>query len=424
MKFKILLSFILFLLNTSQTIAQLPDRSTLYKQVLPYVVTIYGYLSESHFHNNTPQKIGSGVVLNSEGIVVTNFHVIQGMTFWVIYSGEKKYSTNRIVYADAFNDFVLLKTDYFILNPLHLGDSDELLVGNTIYSVGSPQGLTETLSEGFISGPKRNQNGKQLIQHNSEISPGSSGGALFNAKGELVGINVSVAGNSQNISFAIPINIIKKSLERAVLFNEKDIKKQELIAKAIVATENGNSKELIEYCKKLLEIYPQDLKALYWMGIALKDLGRLSEAETYFQKALQLVDIQNKVEHDFISNLELAIGRLYFSQQQINKAIEHLLNAAQLNQYNLDVYYLLSYSYALIRDIPKACHYADASIAIDPFNPSGYLAKGSCYVLTNDKSKACEFFRIAKEKAITFFKNPLGWSNTLDPLITENCWSK
>lgn len=157
---------------------------------------------------------GSGFILTEDGKVITNYHVIMGgKAIKAVMSNNEEYAAAYIVDYDIDKDIALIQLSVNKKLPyVKIGDSDKLQVGDSIVAIGSPMGLQNTMSIGIVSAIRQSnrvENSKE-IQISSPISSGSSGGALFNMAGEVVGITYAVAYAGQNLNFAIPINDIKK----------------------------------------------------------------------------------------------------------------------------------------------------------------------------------------------------------------------
>ncbi len=190
--------------------------SAVAKKALPSVVSIYV---------ETPQGIagGSGVILDKEGYILTNYHVVEGAKKIEITIQDKKYQ-GQVTGSDPSSDLAVVKADIgnAKIVPIEIGDSADLQVGDWVMSIGSPFGLDQSVSSGIVSSLYRNTmlpsaNGNtiysNLIQTDAAMNPGNSGGALVNAKGQLVGINSiiqSSSGNNAGVGFAIPGNYAVK----------------------------------------------------------------------------------------------------------------------------------------------------------------------------------------------------------------------
>ncbi len=169
-------------------------------------------------------SLGSGFIINQQGYILTNAHVIHNATdINVVLSGGKKRYSAKIIGADRLTDTALLKIepDSF-LTILPLADSDTLKTGEMVLAMGNPLGLRHSLTSGIISSkervyPELNDKLVDFIQTDSAINPGNSGGPLLNLHGEVVGINTALVSQAQSISFAIPINTVKEVMPMLVL---------------------------------------------------------------------------------------------------------------------------------------------------------------------------------------------------------------
>ena len=168
---------------------------------------------------------GSGVIVSSQGYIVTNNHVIENANeIEVILNDNSKY-TAKLVGADPSTDIAVLKIEGTNFQPISLGNSDDLRIGEWVLAVGNPFNLTSTVTAGIVSAKARNINLlsdrtnpnvvpiESFIQTDAAVNPGNSGGALVNTRGELVGINTAIAsqtGSYAGYSFAVPVNLVEK----------------------------------------------------------------------------------------------------------------------------------------------------------------------------------------------------------------------
>jgi serine protease Do len=172
----------------------------------------------------TPEGLGSGFIINEDGFLITNFHVIEGETQISVevyrqkdgQLARKSYKDVRIVAINKFDDMALLKIDNkdgekFSWVPL--GDSDSLAVGETVFAIGSPLGLERTVTEGILSTKTREMQGELYLQTTAQINPGNSGGPLFNMRGEVVGITNMKITFGEGLGFAIPVSAVKYFLD-------------------------------------------------------------------------------------------------------------------------------------------------------------------------------------------------------------------
>ena len=157
---------------------------------------------------------GSGVVVSNDGKVITNYHVIDGASSAVIkFPNGAFFLIEGVLAADVQKDIAVLKASGSDFPTVAMGDSDKVQVGEEVVSIGSPLSLEATVSNGIISSIRELKNENQsLFQTTAPISPGSSGGALLNMRGELIGITTSEMVGGQNLNFAVPINVVKPLL--------------------------------------------------------------------------------------------------------------------------------------------------------------------------------------------------------------------
>jgi len=193
---------------------------TVYRKNIGAVVNITSrVMTFDFFYGTVPQEgQGSGFVIDKDGHILTNYHVIaDAQAVEVTLHNRKKYKAT-IVGSDRAHDLAIIQIKAADLQPIVLGDSTNLQVGQKVYAIGNPFGLAGTLTQGIVSSIRQVQepNGPiidEAIQTDAAINPGNSGGPLLNWHGEVIGINTIIASNgaaqSSGIGFAIPINTAK-----------------------------------------------------------------------------------------------------------------------------------------------------------------------------------------------------------------------
>ncbi|MBI4588192.1 MAG: trypsin-like peptidase domain-containing protein [Candidatus Rokubacteria bacterium] len=166
-------------------------------------------------------SLGSGVIIDKRGYVLTNFHVVKGADEITVRLSSKKEYRGRVVGTDAKTDLAVIRfqpdSDR---TEATLGNSDTLTVGEWAIAIGNPFGLDQTVTVGVISATGRSDVGiatyENFIQTDASINPGNSGGPLLNLKGEVMGINTAIVAAGQGIGFAIPINMVKRVVNQLV----------------------------------------------------------------------------------------------------------------------------------------------------------------------------------------------------------------
>ena len=172
------------------------------------------------------QNIGSGFIISSNGLIVTNKHVVSDTeaTYRVLTNDNKTYEVKKIS-RDPLNDLAILKIDTQNLKAITLGDSSTLKLGQMVIAIGTPLGeFQNTVTSGIISGLKRGitagspfegyvERLDNVIKTDAAINPGNSGGPLINLQGDAIGVNTAVSGQGQNLGFAIPIEVVKNLIK-------------------------------------------------------------------------------------------------------------------------------------------------------------------------------------------------------------------
>lgn len=180
----------------------------------------------SQVQGGQKQDIGTGFVISSDGLIVTNKHVVSesGITYKVITQDDKEYDVESIS-RDPLNDVAIIKIKADNLTPVTLGSSENLKVGQFVIAIGTALGeFRHTVTTGVVSGLGRGitagsayegyvERLDNVIQTDAAINPGNSGGPLLNSAGQVIGVNVAVAQSAQNIGFSIPIDVVKKRID-------------------------------------------------------------------------------------------------------------------------------------------------------------------------------------------------------------------
>jgi S1-C subfamily serine protease len=191
-------------------------------------ITAQGMSSGRFSPFNMPSTgVGSGIVVSSTGLILTNYHVVEGAQRLTVQTADDQQLDATVVSTDETHDLAVIRAEGGTLTPMVLGDSDKIEVGQTVLAIGSPLGeFTETVTRGIVSaldrsitvGDELTGQPKQLsglIQTDAAINPGNSGGPLIDERGQVVGINSAVSRAAEGIGFAIPINAAKQLVDQA-----------------------------------------------------------------------------------------------------------------------------------------------------------------------------------------------------------------
>jgi serine protease Do len=197
------------------------------KKLSPSVVSITSKAVTTGFFGNTQSQEGqgTGIILTTDGLILTNNHVISGSSSLTVFTSDGKQYAGTVVAADPNNDYAFIRIKASGLKAAKLGASSDIQIGQRVVAIGNALGqFQNTVTDGIISGKGRpvtaSDQGtgagaeqlQNLFQTDAAINPGNSGGPLVNLDGEVIGMNTAVAGNAQNIGFAIPIDEIKAAI--------------------------------------------------------------------------------------------------------------------------------------------------------------------------------------------------------------------
>jgi serine protease Do len=184
----------------------------------------FGGQGQQQPQSEREQSLGSGVIVTSDGTIVTNNHVIEGASDIEVDLADKREFKAKLIGTDSKSDIAVLKIDASNLPTLAVGDSSKLQVGDVIFAIGDPFGIGETATMGIVSATGRGNLGiegyEDFIQTDAAINPGNSGGAMIDLHGDLIGINTAIlsggSGGNQGVGFAIPINMARSVMDQLV----------------------------------------------------------------------------------------------------------------------------------------------------------------------------------------------------------------
>lgn len=207
---------------------------------------------------------GSGVIISTDGYIVTNNHVIDNASTVEVTLNDKRKFDAKVIGTDPSTDIALLKIEAENLPIIEFGDSDDLHIGEWVLAVGNPFNLTSTVTAGIVSAKARNINIlnaemkiESFIQTDAAVNPGNSGGALVNTRGELIGINTAIAsqtGSYSGYSFAVPTTIVSKVVA--------DLKEYSVVQRAVLGVQIADINDELAKEKNL-----KTLKGAYIAGV-------------------------------------------------------------------------------------------------------------------------------------------------------------
>ncbi|MBE2226982.1 MAG: trypsin-like peptidase domain-containing protein [Ignavibacteria bacterium] len=348
------ISTLLFILVCVRTQGQhgLPEELTpdkIFEKVNNSVVVVLAYDNLGNMFQ------GSGVVINSDGLIVTNHHVCKDANRIEIKHYNKEIKNVSIYKYDEVKDILFLQTDDRTLTPIPYGSSSSLRTGQRIYAVGSPEGYENSISEGIVSGFRTDENNVKLIQMTCPITDGSSGGAVLNSKGELIGLSVS-GQHEGALYFAIPVNDIYTMIGIETQYTEvSDPVKYYEIGTQANESKNYNDAEI--YFSKYLEKFSSDATAYYKRGYARFKLKEYKKAISDFSTVLQT----SETSESFFYR-----GNCYYSLKDYKNALADYNKAIEQEPDNYDIYYNRGYANFRLKNYSEAVSDWQKAVELNP----------------------------------------------------------
>jgi len=325
-----------------------PDK--IYEKVDNSIVVILAY------DNNGNVFQGSGVVIDDNGLIATNHHVCKDASRIEVKHYSKEIRDVEVYRYDEVKDILILKVPGTMFKPIEYGSSTNLKAGQRVYAVGSPEGYENSISEGIISGFRTDENNVKLIQMTCPITDGSSGGAVLNSKGELIGLSVS-GQHEGSLYFAVPVNDIYALLgiETNIAEFTDPVKYYEI---GTLANENKNYKDAEVYFSKYLEKFSSDASAYYNRGYARFKLKEYSKAISDFSTVLETSGAGSE---SFFYR-----GNCYYSLKDYKNAKLDYTKALEQEPDNSDIYYNRGYANFKLKAYAEAVNDWQRAVELNP----------------------------------------------------------
>ena len=414
-----IVSLLLLSLATAPNLhTQTLSAEKIYKQVSDAVVVILSYDS-----NDELSKQGSGVVINDKGYVVTNYHVLAGNDRLEVFHNKELIPYVDIIGIDVEKDILILKIEAKKFPAIKIGDSEKLSIGQRVYAIGSPLGYENTISEGIISGLRSyEESERNFIQITASISPGSSGGAVVNDKGELIGISTLTDKEGQNLNFAIPINDVlavknidytendktnefawyyrgmlayqMEMYQDAIRYFTIDINMHPSEAKGYL--QRGNAKKntndytgAIQDYDKAIELYPNDEVAFFSRGFVKQGLEDFSGALQDYTKAIEINP------NSFLAYNNRGLAK--YNLEDFRGSIQDFNKAIEINPNNADAYVNRGASKSSLEYYEESILDYTKAIELNPFFALAYNNRGQSKIDLKDFEGAIDDFNKALE---------------------------
>jgi serine protease Do len=212
--------------NVLPSVVNIQTEATIRRREVDPFFDPFGFFSRRE-NAYTSQSLGSGFVWSSDGIIVTNNHVVEGASRITVNLQDGSQVPAKLIGVDPDSDLAVLRVDAKNLPAAPIGTSSDLLIGETVVAVGNPFGLSGTVTTGVVSALGRSVPSKEqgrtftdFIQTDASINPGNSGGPLLNIEGKVIGINTVIYANAQGIGFAIPVDRARKVIQDLLRYGQ------------------------------------------------------------------------------------------------------------------------------------------------------------------------------------------------------------
>jgi len=263
-------------------------------------------------NRNNKKSLGSGVLINKEGYIITNEHVVARASEIRVALSDKREFEARVIGADTKSDLAIIKIDSKQFLPfVPMGRSDDLMIGEQVLAIGNPFGLRHTVTTGIISALNRNiRAGKKkvysdFIQVDASINPGNSGGPLLNINGSLIGINTAIYQKAEGIGFAIPIDDAKRIVDELIRFGKVrrgwlGVSVQEMNSQLYRHFKLDRKKGVLVV--RVVDKSPADVAGLMRSDVILAIGGHEVTGKTDFQGRMASYTVDNKVRFSVLRN--------------------------------------------------------------------------------------------------------------------------
>jgi S1-C subfamily serine protease/predicted TPR repeat methyltransferase len=369
------------------------------------------------------ESIGSGFVISSDGVIVTNHHVAaKANELSARFKDGQVFPVERVLWKDAIKDIFVFKIKGQGFPALALADWKGVRIGERVFVIGNPLGMEYSFSDGMVAAIRALE-GTRYIQFTAPISPGNSGGPVLNAKGEVLGIATMYLQGGQNLNFAVSVAelpdgvtqmqgmafsefaatiskaadlireaaeywFISRDLEKALVSLQKavDVDPSSVEAHNYLGRVLQEMKSLDQgdaEFKKAIELDPTYPSAYINLGVNYREKGRLDEAERLYQKALEL-DPKSVTAY-------INLGLLYKGQGQLDEAERLYLKAIEIDSQNAVAYNNIGNLYSAQRRLDEAERLFKKAIELDPKSPSAYSNLGILYYEKGQFDQAEEY---------------------------------
>jgi len=362
------------------------DAGSVFKKTMGSIAVVTAYNRAGE-----PLTEGSGFVASADGAIVTNYHVVGIAKAIKVRMGNKVLDVQGVIYGDKDNDLVVLKTKGKGMPAVRFGDSDKIREGEKVYIVGGTEGRVK-VHEGVFKGTKAVIHGRKALEISVPVTHGSSGSAVFNSAGEVIGIVTLFINRGTPLVWAMPVNLIRDRINSRgkIVSVDKIIKEYSRSAEywfclGYFLLKTGAPRDAIGVLREAVRLKPGYADAHYYLGIASDTLNRNKEAEGSFRKALRAAP-------DF-ADAHFSLGVLYGKQGLYKEAVEALKQAVKYAPDFPDAYYAMGVALGKLGRYREGIEAYKEAIRLKPDFPDAYYNLGLACEKTASYAEAAEVFK-------------------------------
>lgn len=410
------------------------------------------YSYSTNTYTDTTVLNGSGFLISVDGMIGTNYHVVENIDSLIVKTSEGSFYNAELILVDEKNDFAIIKlidTSGKKFPTVTLGNSNDVKAGQDVFAIGSPLGFEYTISSGIVAAVRENEKVnfsnpdsyetrekifEKVIQVTAAISPGNSGGALFNSKGEVIGITTYTYAGFGNLNFAVAINAFKKLIDLSETANIEN--NEELKSKREESLFNTNYKIASSLKSQLSYDWyyskqKDTMKTLDSFIVKQDSLNRsrFTKAENYYLKCMEMrpdtfvvyqdlldlyvftdnfhkaenlyKDIRQKFDSDSLLNLLSSnLASAYSTSKDYTKAIQFYRKMLEQDTSQSFIHYQIANLYNQMGDKKKAILEFNKMIQKDSGYTDAYVQLGKIYYESNNTARAKKYFQNAYEREL------------------------
>jgi tetratricopeptide (TPR) repeat protein len=337
---------------------------------------------------------GSGFIVREDGAIVTNYHVISNAKDIKVKAGDTIFDVEGLIHSDKENDLVIIKIKGQNLPTVKFGDIEKANTGENVYVISSPDGLENTITEGILSGIWEITPLKKILDITAPISSGSSGGAVFNKNGEVIGVATFIIKEAQNLNFAMSINLIKDKISEKKVTTLQDSQLQDYKETAeywfvlgITYFHLDKHIEAMDAFKQAIRIKPDYAKAHNNLGVTYRKLGNNAEAMDAYKQAV-------RIKPDY-AEAHLNLGFTYGDLGKDREAMEAYKQAIRIKPDFVEAHFSLGITFIRVGNHKEAIDAFKHAIRIKPDFVEALFNLGFIYSALGEHRKAMDAYKAA-----------------------------